>query len=49
MGVMTLDKLKKEHKKLPSPGPVLEMWECMTSHLQKLVEANSTYLTTLST
>eukprot|EP01034_Spumella_vulgaris_P023191 gene23191-29386_t len=42
-GVVTLDKLKKEHKKGRSPAAAVELWEGLAAHLQKVVEINSAY------
>lgn len=47
-GVVTIDKLKKEYKKNGPPG-ILQLWEAIASHLQKLVEANISNLAYLST
>ncbi len=48
-GVVTLDKLRKEHRKHGShPSSVVELWDSLTQHLQKLVESHSAALSHLS-
>jgi hypothetical protein len=46
-GVMTIDKLKKEYKRIAVPGTV-QLWDRMVNHLQKLVELNYNNLSFLS-
>ncbi len=44
---MTMDKLKKEYKRA-GPVGVLQLWERLIAHLQKLVEHSAGNLTFLS-
>jgi hypothetical protein len=46
--VVTLDKLYKEYKKGQVPSVVLELWEGLALHLQKVLEVNSSYRTDLA-
>jgi hypothetical protein len=45
---VTLDKLYKEYKKGRAPAAVLELWEGLALHLQKVVEVNSSYRSDLA-
>jgi hypothetical protein len=44
---MTMDKLKKEYKRAGPPG-VLQLWERLIAHLQRLVEHSNGNFTFLS-
>ena len=46
-GVVTLDKLRKEYKRVGPPG-VQQLWDALAAHLQAQVAANSTNLSFLS-
>lgn len=48
-GVVTLDKLHKEHRKAAAhPASVAELWAALVQHLQKVVESHSAALAGLS-
>lgn len=47
-GVMTLEKLRKEYKRI-GPAGVVQLWEMLTAHLQRLVAHKSNSLDFLST
>ena len=47
-GVMTLEKLRKEYKRI-GPAGVVQLWETLTAHLQRLVAHKSNSLDFLST
>jgi hypothetical protein len=44
---MTMDKLKKEYKRVGPPG-ILQLWEKLVAHLMRLVEHSSNALNFLS-
>jgi hypothetical protein len=50
-GVVTIEKLKKEYKKMNSGGSVLvaELWDALVAHIQAIVSTNSALIGFVST